>query len=528
MASKTLFKSIAGKLLPRTDTINEAEGRAYQLTPMHALAQYAATGCLNSTYYASAELHLQNVLDLAKQIEPEFVAKTALYAREVGFMKDMPALLAAHLSVASPGLMAEVFDRVIDSPKMLRNFVQIMRSGVVGRKSLGSLPKRMIQQWIDHRSDEQLFRASVGNDPSLADIIKMVHPKPGNAQRQALFGYLIGRPHNADALPTIVRQFEAYKQATDRREVETPDVPFQMLTALNLADWEWKAIARHASWQMTRMNLNTFERHGVFDDRELVQIVADRLRDPKLISKARVFPYQLMAAFINASGTMNAVIREALQDAMEIAVANVPQIPGKVHVFTDVSGSMHSPVTGHRKGSTTAMRCIDIAGLISAAILRKNKLANVVAFESDVVDPAKVKLNPRDSIMTNAWKLAKLPSGGTNCSAPLAYINAQHATGDLIIYVSDNESWVDSPQYCWNSSDATQTMKQWSIFKKRNPQAKMVCINIQPYATTQAVERDDIIHVAGFSDAVFSLIATVADGKAKADHWVDQIKAMTI
>jgi 60 kDa SS-A/Ro ribonucleoprotein len=29
-------------------------------------------------------------------------------------MKDMPALLCAVLSVQSPGLMAEIFDRVID------------------------------------------------------------------------------------------------------------------------------------------------------------------------------------------------------------------------------------------------------------------------------------------------------------------------------------------------------------------------------------------------------------------------------
>ena len=58
------------------------------------------------------------------------------------------------LSVRSPGLMAEVFDRVIDSPKMLRNFVQIMRSGVVGRKSLGTLPKRLVRRWLEARTDD--------------------------------------------------------------------------------------------------------------------------------------------------------------------------------------------------------------------------------------------------------------------------------------------------------------------------------------------------------------------------------------
>src|SRR4051794_13128371 len=177
MANKTLFLSARGTLLPETDTVNEAGGHAYQLAPKAALAQYAATGCLNTTFYASAQEQLQTVLNLCSHpdVEPEFIARTAIYARSQGYMKDLPALLCATLSVYGPGLLAEVFDRVIDDARMLRNFVQMMRSGVVGRKSLGSLPKRLVQQWFERRSDEQVFRASVGNDPSLADVIKMVH-----------------------------------------------------------------------------------------------------------------------------------------------------------------------------------------------------------------------------------------------------------------------------------------------------------------------------------------------------------------
>ena len=129
MANKNLFKTMVGKLLPKADMINEAGGLAYQFDPKHALAQYAMTGCLNSTFYASEHDQLQSVLALCAKVEPEFIARTALFAREQGFMKDLPALLVAVLSVRSPGLMAEVFDRVIDNPKMLRNFVQILRSG---------------------------------------------------------------------------------------------------------------------------------------------------------------------------------------------------------------------------------------------------------------------------------------------------------------------------------------------------------------------------------------------------------------
>jgi len=36
---------------------------------------------------------------------------------------------------------------------------------------------------------------------------------------------------------------------------------------------------------------------------------------------------------------------------------------------------------------------------------------------------------------------------------------------------------------------------------------KLVCIDLQPYTTTQAPDRSDILNVGGFSDAVFSVVA---------------------
>ena len=41
---------------------------------------------------------------------------------------------------------------------------------------------------------------------------------------------------------------------------------------------------------------------------------------------------------------------------------------------------------------------------------------------------------------------------------------------------------------------------------------KLVCINLQPYTTTQAPERSDILNVGGFSDAVFSVVASFLAG----------------
>ena len=518
MANKTLFQSIAGALVPKADTRNEAGGLAYQMSPRHVLAQYASTGCLNHTYYATAEDQLQKILALCEKVPTDFIARTAVHCREKGFMKDVPALLCAVLAARDAERLELIFGRVINDPKMLRNFVQILRSGVTGRKSLGSLPKRLVRKWFENRSDEAVFRADVGQSPSVADIIKMVHPHPGSPSREALYGYLIGRAHQAEALPPLVREFEAWKLDP---QGEPPDVPFQMLTALPLTTEQWLAIARRATWQTTRMNLNTFARHRVFADGEVTRLIAERLRNEDQVRRARVFPYQLMAAYFNVGAEVPHEVKEALQDAMEIAVSNVPVVSGKVVVAPDVSGSMHSSVTGLRKGATSKIRCIDVAALVAAAFLRQNRDAEVLPFENKVVP---VSLNPRDSVMTNAQKLASLPAGGTNCSTVLIDLNARNAKADLVIYVSDNESWMDTRVHGQFVGSPTRTMSEWNVFKQRNPNARLVCLDIQPNATTQAQEREDILNIGGFSDQVFEVIASFARGQLGPDHWVGEIE----
>lgn len=517
MANKNLFKSVVEKLIAQTDGQNNEGAPAYKLTPEQALAQYAMTGCLNSTFYASAEEQLEAVLGLAGQVSPEFIAQVAVYSRKKGYMKDLPALLCAILSVLDPKLLQKIFPRVIDNGKMVRNFVQIMRSGVVGRKSLGSLPKKLVLEWLESRSAESLFHDSVGNTPSLADVVKMVHPKPGDPSREAFYGYLISKEHKAELLPTIVKDYEAYKAKTISR---VPEVPFQMLTSLELGPKEWKEIARNAAWQMTRMNLNTFLRHGVFEDRNLVVQIAKRLADPEKIKNAKAFPYQLLVAYRMAGEEIPARIREALQDAMEVAIDNVPSFDGDVVVCPDVSGSMSSAVTGYRKGSTSKVRCIDVAALVAASVKRKNSSALILPFEEKVVD---LRLNSRDSVMTNAERLASIGGGGTNCSAPLALLNQKKINADLVILVSDNESWVDT-----RHGRGTATMEEWEKFKVSNPKAKLVCIDIQPYSTTQAYERGDIMNVAGFSDQVFEVVREFSNGTLNSDHFVGLIKNVGI
>ena len=287
MVSPTLFPTQRGTKLPAANAVNRSGVGAYALSPRHQLAQLAATGALGSTFYASAESQLDQVLALAQSLDPAFVAKTAIYARQRGHMKDMPALLGVVLAQRDVALLQAVFGRVVDNGKMLRNWVQVLRSGAVGRKSLGSRPKKLVQQWLLAATEVQLLQAAVGNAPSLADVVKMVHPKAPEAWRAAWFGWLIGRPFDEAALPPLTRAFEQFKRALAQgdAQADVPDVPFQLLTALPLTAAHWAQIARRGSWQMLRQSLATFARHGVFVDESVADAVAKKLRDPLAVAR---------------------------------------------------------------------------------------------------------------------------------------------------------------------------------------------------------------------------------------------------
>jgi 60 kDa SS-A/Ro ribonucleoprotein len=230
-------------------------------------------------------------------------------------------------------------------------------------------------------------------------------------------------------------------------------------------------------------------------------------------------------------------LTNALQDAADASLDNIPEFPGKVFVMVDTSGSMGSAVTGKRvnpktgkeESFTTKARCVDVAALFAAAILRKNPNTEIVPFDTSV--HVGHRFNPRDSIMTNAKTLASFGGGGTNCSAALDYVNKKAGKGDLVIYVSDNESWVETGGNAGLFSyrrGSTGTMAEWNKFAARNKGAKLVCIDIQPNASTQAHDRDDILNVGGFGDQVFDVIARFIELGNNKDLWVKTIEEVKL
>ncbi|MEM1227748.1 MAG: TROVE domain-containing protein [Planctomycetota bacterium] len=558
MANRSLFSSITS-VLPRATVVNEAGGPAYKFPAKHALAQLAATGTFGNVFYATASDQLDQ---LRKQIDEvddnEFLAKLAVYSRERAYMKDMPAALLVTLSTRDTALMHKVFDRVADNGRVLRTVFQMVRSGQFGRgnvrrRGLSSSLQRAFQRWLNEASMGKLLSSSIGNDPSLRDVLRMARPTPKDDARRALFGWLTDKevdkwaPATEADLPAEVQSLKAFR-AAETEEAQALiagdlQVRWDFLADSAKGPIVWKAIARQMGPQALRMNLNTCQRHGIFKngnkpDNTMIDYVAGRIADPEAIRRSRQFPYQFLAAYLNAADEVPHKIKSALHDAAEIACGNIPQLPAPVIIGLDTSGSMGCSVTGWQgRGRASKMRCVDVAALFAAAILRRNPDSVVIPFDTHAYT---AKIDPSDSILSLSARLSKYGGGGTDVSLPLVEANKHYAKRTFagIVLVSDNESWINSGRvYGYGRGGSTGVMTEWEKFKKIQrghgiADPKLVCIDIAPYGNTQAPEpdgnggRQDILNIGGFSDAVFNVVSNFLESDS--NRFVREVEAVEL
>lgn len=495
-------------------TVNKSGGKAFAFDAKHQLAQFISTGFIGRTVNFSNKE--KDVLkNLLTQVDPEFIAKTCVYARQCAYMKDTPAFMCAYLaSIGRNDLLQKVWHKVMDSPKMVRNFVNFIRSGIFGRKSLGSRPKKLVQQWICSKSPMQLFRNSIGASPSMADLIRMAHPKPNSPEQEQMFKYLLGCEYNAELLPREVVDYELMKKSSCEK---LPNVPFEMLTSQKLSNEQWQELAAKSSWSQIRQNLNTFNRHEVFNNKELVKELADKLSRRDLVLGAKAMPYQLYTTYLNTKD-IPIEISQALKTAVLHSLENVSSIDKKIHIFLDVSGSMHS---GMRENSS--IKILEVAALFASALMLKNNDVTLVPFDT-TCHTLNIDLASLD-LFEIAEKLADYGGGGTALSVPMKQLADSGERTDLVIYLSDNESWADSQ---WRSGirSGTSTSQYWENVKKVNPSAKLICIDLVPRETTQAKDSEDTLNIGGFSDQIFDVITNFANGNSTS--WVEAISNIEI
>ncbi len=232
--------------------------------------------------------------------------------------------------------------------------------------------------------------------------------------------------------------------------------------------------------------------------------VAARLTNAEALRKAKILPFQLYTAYqmFEVKDPAERTVADALVEAMDAAFVNLPDLGGAVCIGPDVSGSMSGPIS-----RMTKVRYIDIAGIFAGALLKANPHALVLPFENKVVS---VKLSARDSLMTNADKLAKIGGGGTAVSAPISALLDRKIKVDTFIGITDNIEWAT------DQSGRHGFLPAWYEYKdKIAPNAQAFLLTIAPYRHAVAPQDSkDIFTIYGWSDSVLAYIALTRHGLA--------------
>jgi 60 kDa SS-A/Ro ribonucleoprotein len=170
-------------------------------------------------------------------------------------------------------------------------------------------------------------------------------------------------------------------------------------------------------------------------------------------------------------------------------VDNVDSIFGRTLIALDVSGSMTTAA------GKTNLSFAQIGGIFAMALLRKNPDAQVMFFDTGKVN---IRVNPRDTILSNVEKICSHSGGGTNLDIPFNEAIKQNSKYDNIIAITDSEEWA-------GEGIADQIRKYRS---KVNPKVKVFLLRIDPYDTNPTPDMEGVYYIYGWSDLVLRYISS--------------------
>lgn len=157
-------------------------------------------------------------------------------------------------------------------------------------------------------------------------------------------------------------------------------------------------------------------------------MVKAKIADPEVISRSRMFPLRFFTAMVNTNSLHYA---EALEEAINLSLKNVPALTGKTLILVDLSPSMNWAISDRSQVKRIAPASIFGAALAASAV--KPTLAGY-SLESKAVP-----VNKAQSVLRLTQAIVDLdtPRNGTYTWRA---VRQQYAHHDRVIIITDEQS----------------------------------------------------------------------------------------
>ena len=384
--------------------LTHERGVGYARDAKSDLFLLAATNMVGEdTFYERADARDARFVQLVHEVtaaEPAFIGGAdvdagkvglAQYLRETMLMRSASIVMAAEY-VAAGGVhgrsvVARALQRADEPAEMIgywftthgRNLPMPIKRGVA------DAVRRLYTERAALRYD------GLGRQIRMADVIELVHPTPRDQDQSTVFKYLLDRRHHDDAvadqevLPTL-----AAAAALDAVPVAERRARLREDGGVSLAragfSWErlsgwlpggmdaeaWEAVIPSMGVMALVRNLRNFDQAGISE--AAIEEVIMKITDAGEVANARLFPYQVWAAYTHAPSD---TWKRALGRTLDHTATNIPALDGTL-VVIDTSGSMQAAVSNRSR-----LQRVEVAAVMAMATAKRANDVDVVIYGQD-------------------------------------------------------------------------------------------------------------------------------------------------
>lgn len=378
--------------LKAKSNVHTHEGAPAKLINAETALRRSVMSCLlfEREFYEDGEEIATRIESLVKQVDPRVVSAIAIEARTVHNLRHVPLLIARLLAKTAGGsIVGDTIAAVVERADELTEFMALYWKDK--RQPLDYQVKKGLRKAFQKFYAYQLAKYDRDGVVKLRDVMRLIHPKPVDADQALLWKGVVDRSLTTPDTWEVVLSGGADKKLTFER-------------LLSEGKLGYLALLR---------NLRNMVDSGV--DRDLINgaIVARK-------GAHRVLPFRYVAAARAAPS-----LEPAIDVALRAAITELPALSGKTIVLVDVSGSMDMKLSA--RSDITRMD----AGAALASII--NGDVRVLTFSSTLVEvPPRRGMAGVDAVVNSQ------PHGATFLGQAVRYVNG--LPHDRLIVITDEQS----------------------------------------------------------------------------------------
>lgn len=462
-------------------TTNRSGHVAYKMPDKQKLVTQVLTSFFNEEkFYGDNSTEMQETIKAVIAKDPQFVANLAVFARREFNMRSVSHVLVAYLAheVAGKPLTRRVVKAVAlrgdDVTEIMSCYLSLFG------KPVPNALKKGIADAMQGFDEYTLAKyKGDGKAVKMRDLLCLCRPAPKNAAQSEMWHRLLNG------------------------ELATPYTWETQLSEKGNKAETWEALID--SGKVGYMALLRNLRNILSANPSNLDKVLETIQNPEAVKRSKQLPFRFLSAYKELEYCGTSRVFDALENAVDAAIENVPKIPGTTVIAVDTSGSMRSTIS-----NKSSVQCAEIAMMLG---LIANKICdNSIFYTFDGV--IRKHAIPRRCNILHSVATARCPGGCTDMHLPFVQMMADNIKADRIIFLSDNQC---------NAGYGNRTVQALAdeYRKKTGIDIWVHAIDLQGYGTQQFHGNKTNV-IAGWSEKVFDFINLAEQGEGALEKTIEQ------